>query len=86
MSRTLTIEEDNLSVALGEGTPPLSGGGARSAPLICRDSGIHRWTSPWKWHRCAELLDDTLGADAKGLSCNEVANTIFPSLALEPAS
>ena len=84
MNRSLTIEADNLSVAWAKAfllvmtkneIAPLS--------VVIRgfDGGEVREVAPIR-----RLLDDALGADEKGLSCHEVANTIFPNSLWNPAA
>ena len=77
MSRTFTIEEDNLSVAWAKALFHVVEGGEIS-PLTVVIRGFTDG-QPMEVSPVRRLLDDALGADAKGLSCNEVANTMFPS-------
>ncbi len=76
MGRTLTIEEDNLSVAWARALFNVVEAGEIS-PLTVVISGFSDG-EPKEVPAVRHLLDDALGADAKGLSCHEVANTIFP--------
>ena len=82
MSKTLTIEEDNLSVAWAKSLFSVVNEGEISPlTVVIRDfsDGEPREVMPIR-----RLLDDALGADVKGLSCNEVANTIFPKSLWNP--
>ena len=76
MSSSLTIEEDNLSVAWARAFSRVVDVG-EIAPLtvVIRGytDGMPKEVAPIR-----HLLDDALRAEAKGLSCHEVANTIFP--------
>ena len=76
MRSSLTIEEQNLSVAWARTLLSVVEAG-EIAPLtvVIRgfDSGEPMEVAPIR-----QLLDDALGADTKALSCHEVANTIFP--------
>ncbi len=76
MRSSLVIEEENLSVAWARTLLSVVDAG-EIAPLtvVIRgfDSGEPREMAPIR-----QLLDGALGADAKALSCHEVANTIFP--------
>ena len=76
MSRSLTIEEDNLSVAWAEALLRIVEEGEISPLTVV----IREFTDgqPVEVLPIRRLLDDALGADKKGLSCHEVANTIFP--------
>ena len=76
MSRTLTIEEDNLSVAWAKALFRVVEGGEVS-PLTVVIRGFTDG-QPMEVAQVRRLLDDALGADAKGV-VKEVANTIFPS-------
>ena len=82
MSRTLTLEEDNLSVAWAKALLHVVEGGEIS-PLTVVIRGFTDG-QPMEVAPVRSLLDDALGADAKGLSCNEVANTIFPTSLWNP--
>ena len=82
MGRTLTIEEDNLSVAWAKVLFSVVDEGEISPlTVVIRDfsDGEPREVVPIR-----RFLDDALGADAKGLSCNEVANTLFPNSLWNP--
>ena len=82
MSRTLTIEEDNLSVAWAKALFSVVDKGEISPlTVVIRDfsDGEPREVVPIR-----RLLDCTLGAEAKSHSCNEVANTIFPKSLWNP--
>ena len=76
MSRTLTIEEDNLSVAWAKALLRVVDAG-EIAPLSVVVRGFADG-EPVEVAPIRELLDNALGADEKALSCHEVANTIFP--------
>lgn len=76
MSRALTIEEDNLSVAWARALFSVVDAGEIS-PLTVVIRGFSDG-EPKEVPAIRRLADEVLGADAKGLSCNEVANTIFP--------
>ena len=82
MSRTLTIEEDNLSVAWAKALFSVVEEG-EIAPLTVVVRGFSDG-EPGEVASIRRLLDDALGADAKGLSCNEVANTLFPNSLWNP--
>lgn len=84
MSRTFTIEEENLSVAW-----------AKALLLVVENDEVSPLTvvirgftegQPIEVPKVRLFLDDALGAEAKGLSCNEIANTIFPSSLWNPES
>ena len=82
MSRALTIEEDDLSVAWAKAFFRVVDEGEISPlTVVIRDfsDGEPREVAPIR-----RLLDDALGADANGLSCNEIANTIFPKSLWNP--
>ena len=76
MSRSLTIEEDNLSVAWAQALLRVVEAG-EIAPLIVVIRGFTDG-EPMEVALIREFLDCALGAEANGLSCHEVANTIFP--------
>ena len=76
MSRALTIEEDNLSVAWAKALLRVAEEGEIS-PLTVVIRGFTDG-EPTEVAPIRKLLDDALSADQKGLSCHEVANTIFP--------
>ncbi|MDE2824071.1 MAG: thymidylate synthase [Chloroflexota bacterium] len=76
MTRTLTIEEDNLSVAWAQALFHVVEAGEMS-PLTVVIRGFSDG-EPDEVPAIRHLVDDALGTDAKGLSCHEVANTIFP--------
>ena len=76
MSRSLTIEEDNLSVAWARAFLHLMVRG-EIAPLTVVIRGFDHG-EPLEVAPIRELLDDALGAEARSLSCHTVANTIFP--------
>ena len=82
MSSSLTIEEDNLSVAWARAFIRVVDVG-EIAPLtvVIRGftDGMPKEVAPIR-----QLLDDALRAEAKGLSCHEVANTIFPQSLWNP--
>ena len=82
MSRTLTIEEDNLSVAWAKALFHVVEEGEIS-PLTVVIRGFTDG-QPMEVAPIRLLLEDALGADAKGISCNEVANTIFPNSLWNP--
>ena len=77
MSRSLTIEEDNLSVAWAKALLRVVEAG-EIAPLSVVIRGFTDG-EPKEVAQIRQLLDDALSADEKALSCNEVANTIFPN-------
>lgn len=82
MSRPLSIEEDNLSVAWARAFIRVVDAG-EIAPLTV----VIRGFADGKTMEVApirQLLDDALGAEAKALSCHEVANTIFPQSLWNP--
>ncbi len=82
MSRSLTIEEDNLLVAWAKAFLHVVNEGEISPlTVVIRgfDSGEPREVASIR-----QLLDDALGADKKALSCHEVANTIFPNSMWNP--
>lgn len=82
MSRTLTIEEDNLSIAWAKALFSVAEEGEFSPlTVVIRgfSDGMPEEVAPIR-----RLLDGALGADAIGLSCNEVANTIFPNSLWNP--
>ncbi|MDE2747122.1 MAG: thymidylate synthase [Chloroflexota bacterium] len=76
MNRSLTIEEDNLSVAWAKAMLHVfEAGEIPTLTVVIRhfpdgNSG--------EVPRIRRLLDDALGAGRTPLSCHEVANTIFP--------
>ena len=82
MGRTLTIEEDNLSVAWAKALLCVVEAGEIS-PLTVVIRGFSDG-EPKEVAPLRHLLDDALGAGAKGFSCNEVANTIFPDSLWNP--
>ena len=82
MSRTLTIEEDNLSVAWAKALLRVVKEG-EIAPLTVVIRGF-AGGEPVEVAPIRHLLDDALGAEAKALSCHEVANTIFPNSLWNP--
>ncbi|MDE0337625.1 MAG: hypothetical protein OXI80_08130 [Caldilineaceae bacterium] len=82
MSRALTIEEDNISIAWARAFLQLMAKGEIS-PLAVVIRGFDDG-DPVEVAPIRELLDDALGADAKGISCHEVANTIFPNSLWNP--
>ena len=76
MNRSLTIEEDNLSVAWAKAfLRVVDAGEIATLTVVIRDfvDGEPMEVAPLRL-----LLDDALGDDKKALSCHEVANTIFP--------
>ena len=76
MNSSLTIEEDNLSVAWARTLLSVVEAG-EIAPLTVVIRGFTDG-EPMEVAPIRQLLDDALGADSKALSCHEVANTIFP--------
>ena len=82
MGRTFTIEEDNLSVAWAKALLSVVDAGEIS-PLTVVVRGFS-YGEPMEVAPIRDLLDDALDADEKGLSCNEVANTIFPASLWNP--
>ena len=76
MSRSLTIEEDNLSVAWAKAFLHVVDAGEIATLTVV----IRGFTegAPIEVAPIRLLLDDALGADKKALSSHEVANTIFP--------
>ena len=76
MSRSLTIEEDNLSVAWAKALLRVVEEGEISLLIVVIRGFIDG--QPMEVAPIRQLLDDALGSDDKGLSCHEVANTIFP--------
>ena len=76
MSKSLTIEEDNLSVAWSRALFHILVEG-EIAPLSVVIRGFADG-EPVEVAPIRQLLDEALGADEKALSCHEVANTIFP--------
>ena len=71
-----TIEEDNLSVAWARAFLSLMET-SEIAPLTVVIRGFD-CGEPMEVAPIRKLLDDALAADDKPLSCNKVANTIFP--------
>ena len=82
MSRSLTIEEDNLSVAWAKALLRVVEDGEIS-PLSVVIRGFTDG-EPMEVAPMRELLDEALGADEKALSCHQVANTIFPNSLWNP--
>ena len=76
MSRSLTIEEDNLSVAWAKALLRIVDAG-EIAPLSVVIRGFADG-EPMEVAPIRELLDNALSADPQRLSCHAVANTIFP--------
>ena len=76
MSRSLTIEEKNISVAWAKAFIRVVNAG-EIAPLTVVIRGFSDG-EPMEVERIRQLLDEALAAEEKPLSCNEVANTIFP--------
>ena len=76
MSRSLIIEEDNLSVAWARAFIRVVDAG-EIAPLTVVIRGFSGG-EPLEVEPIRQLLDDALGVEEKPLSCDEVANTIFP--------
>ena len=76
MTRSLTIEEDNLSVAWAKALLHVVEEGEIS-PLIVVIRGFIDG-QPMEVAPIRQLLDNALGSDDKGLSCHEVANTSSP--------
>ena len=76
MSRSLTIEEDNLSVAWAKAFLHVVDAGEIATLIVV----IREFTDgqPMEVAPIRLLLDDALGSDDKGLSCHEIANTISP--------
>ena len=81
-NRTLTIEEDNLSVAWAEALFSVLKGEEISPLTVV----IRGFTSgkPEEVESIRRLLDQALCSDARGLTCNEVANTLFPDSLWNP--
>ena len=76
MDRSLTIEEDNLSVAWAKAfLQVFEAGEIPTLTVVIRDFPEG---NPVEVPAIRRLLDDALGAEKKPLSCDEVANTIFP--------
>ena len=76
MTRSLTVEEHNLSVAWAKALRHVVEEGEVS-PLIVVIRGFSDG-QPQEIGSIRQLLDNALASDGKGLSCHEVANTIFP--------
>lgn len=76
MGSILAIAEDNLSVAWGRAFLSVVEAG-EIAPLTVTIRSFERG-EPEEVESVRQLLDDALRADARGLSCHAVANTIFP--------
>lgn len=76
MSRSLTIVEDNLSIAWAKAFLRVFDAG-EIATLTVAIQGFAEG-KPMEVMPIREHLDDALGADRKKLSCHQVANTIFP--------
>ena len=76
MSKSLTIEGENLSVVWAKAFLHLMSKG-EIAPLTVVIRGISTG-EPLEIAPIRDLLDDALSTYRKGLSCHEVANTIFP--------
>lgn len=76
MNRSLTIEEDNLSVAWAKAfLHVFEWGEIPTLTVVIRDFPEG---SPVELLPIRRLLDDALGAVNMPISCDEVANTIFP--------
>ena len=84
MCKTLTIEEDNLSVAWVKALNSVAEEG-EIAPLTVVLSGFSGG-NPGEVPGIRRRLDEELSANAKGLSCGEVANTIFPKSLWNPSA
>ncbi len=82
MNRPLMIEEDNLSVAWAKALLGVVKENELS-PLTVVIRGFDGGRPP-EVEAIRQLLDGALAADAKGLSCNEVANTLFPDSLWNP--
>ena len=82
MSSSLSIEEDNLSVAWAKAFIRVVDAG-EIAPLTVVIRGFADG-EPMDVAPIRQLLDDALGAEEKALSCHEVANTIFPQSLWNP--
>lgn len=76
MSRSHTIEEDNLAVGWAKALLSVMDKG-EIAPLTVVIRGFSHG-EPMEVVSIRRLLDEALGADQKPLSCHTVANTIFP--------
>ena len=84
MNRALTIERDNLSIAWASAFLQVMAKG-EIAPLTVVIQGFDDG-EPSEVELIRKLLDDALGADAKGISCHGVANTIFPNSLWNPGA
>ena len=82
MSSSHSIEENNLSVAWARALLSVLEAG-EIAPLTVVIRGFVGG-EPVEEVPIRQLLDETLGAEAKALSCHEVANTIFPQSLWNP--
>ena len=82
MSRPLIIEEDSLSVAWARAFIRVVDAG-EIAPLTVVIRGFSGG-EPLEVKPIRQLLDDALGVEDKPLSCDEVANTIFPISLRDP--
>ena len=84
MYRTLTIEEDNLSVAWAQALLHVLKAG-EITPLTVVIRGFAKG-KPMEVTPLRRLLDRALDTEKKALSCHEVANTIFPISLWNPAA
>ena len=82
MSRPLIVAGDNLSEVWGRAFLNVYGAGEIS-PLVVQINGLNN-DEPPEISRIRNSLDETLHEHAKGLSCHQVANTIFPSRLWNP--
>ena len=74
----MIIEENNLSAAWGKAfLEVFNATGGRISPLVVAINDLDN-TEPPEIPAVRDVLDATLNEKKNGLSCNEVANTIFP--------
>lgn len=74
----MIIEENNLSVAWGKAfLEVFNATGGRISPLVVAIKDLDN-TEPPEIPAIRDVLDATLNEKKNGLSCSEVANTIFP--------
>ena len=76
MNSPLIVTGDNLSVVWGRAFLNVYSSGEIS-PLVVQINGLNN-DEPPEIPRVRNSLDETMHEHAKGLSCHQVANTIFP--------
>ena len=82
MNKPITIEADNISVAWADALRCVIDMG-EITPLTVVFRGFEDG-KPLEVEPIRQILDDALDTNAKGLSCNEVANTMFPNSLWNP--